>query len=203
MKTSSGMRWAAYAIAAALTAAAMWHVDHRGDDNADAVQPVRPAQRGLALTVAGTRPAAGADALAILKQRLDAAISGGADPFSDSPSVAAAPILPAASQPAAAAAPAEAPPPAVPFTYVGRWQEQGRTVVFLRAGDRVVTVNGPGLLEGNYVVETIARDGLTLKMPDGHTQVLSFDAPASVAAAPAGAAVQAAASTPDAPQEGN
>lgn len=203
MKTTSGMRWATYAIAAVLTAAAMWHVDHRGDDTDGTVQPVRPAQRGLGLTVAATRASPGADAMAILKQRLDAAISGSADPFSDGSPATAAPVAAAAAQSAAAAAPAQPAPPAMPFTYVGRWQEQGRTLVFLRAGDRVVSVSGPGPIEGGYVVESIAKDSLALKMPGGQTQIVSFDAPATAAATPGAAAVQAAASTSDALQEGN
>jgi hypothetical protein len=204
MKTTPALRWACYAIAAAATAAAMWQVDHRADDDTAAVLPVRPAQRGLGMPVAATRPAADADALALLKKRLDAAIGGSADPFSDGGTAAApAAPTPAAAQ-QAAAAPAETPPPVVPFTYVGRWQEQGRTLVFLRAGDRVVSVSGPGPLEGNYVVEAIGNDSLTLKMPGGQSQVIAFAAPAAGAPAPvAGVQTTAASTSADALQEGN
>ena len=180
MKTTPGLRWACYAIAAAATGAAMWHVDHPGDA-AGAVQPARPAPRGLAMPVSAPRPAASPDALALLKQRLDAALSGSADPFSEGGSVAKAAAAPAVPQ--AAVAPAEPVAPAMPFTYVGRWQEQGQTVVFLQAGDRVLSVKGPGPLEGSsYAVETIAADSLTLRMPGGPSQVLSFAAPAAAAA---------------------
>ena len=202
MKTTPGLRWACYAIAAAMTAFAMWQVDHRGNEPADAVPPARPAQRGLGVPVAAARPAAGADALAILKQRLDATMSGSADPFSESQAAAvAAAAAPAAVEPAAA--PAAPVRPAIPFTYVGRWQEQGHTVIFLQAGDHVVEVRGPGPLEGNYTVEALAADSLTLKQPDGQKQVLSFSAPAAGASAPGAAPVQSAAAAPDAPQEGN
>jgi hypothetical protein len=200
MKTTPGLRWACYAIAAAATAAAMWQVDHRGNEQADAVQPVRPAQRGLAVPVAAARTASGADALAILKQRLDAAISGSADPFSD-PQAAASAAAAAPAAPQAAAAPAEAVKPAMPFTYLGRWQEQGRTVVFLQAGDHVVEVRGPGPLEGNLTVQALAADSLTLKLPDGQTRVLSFAAPAAGAGGPGVAGVETTASTPATQEE--
>src|SRR4051812_28364947 len=202
MKTSPGLRWAAYAIAAAATAAAMWHVDHRDSDvSGDAVQALRPAQRGLALPVSATRPAANDDALSILKHRLDAAMNGSADPFSDSQPAAAAAAAAVRAQ--AAAAPVEAAPPAMPFTYVGRWQEQGKTQVFLRTGDRVLAVSGPGPLEGAYAVEALGADSLRLKMPDGQTQVISFAAPAPAASGAPAAGVQTTASTPTESTEEN
>ena len=203
MKTSPALRWACYAIAAAGTAAAMWHVDHRGDAVDDTIQPVRPARRGLAMPVAAARPVAPADALAILKQRLDAAMNGSADPFSDNrPAPAPAPV-PVQAQ---AAAPAALVAPAMPFVYVGRWQEQGETQVFLRAGDRVLTVRGPGPLEGGFVVETVATDSLTIRGAEGTRHTLSFAAPAQgqdPASAPAQAVQTTTASTPDAAPEEN
>jgi len=193
MKTTPGLRWACYAIAAAATGAAMWHVDHPADVS-DAVQPARPAPRGLAMPVGATRPAANPDALALLKQRLDAALGGSADPFSDAGPVAQAAAVAAAAAPQPAAAPAEPVAPAMPFTYVGRWLEQGQAVVFLQAGDRVLSVKGPGPLEGSpYAVESIGADSLTLKMPGGGSQVLSFTAPAAAATARFQAAAESAA----------
>jgi hypothetical protein len=201
MKTSPALRWACYAIAAAATAAAMWHVDQR-EPAGDTIQPVRPAQRGMAVPASLSRPAAPADALAILKQRLDAAMSGSADPFSDGRAAAAAPAP--AAQPEAAAMPAAVAAPVQPFTYLGRWQEQGGTVVFLQAGDRVLSVRGPGPLEGGWSVESVGADSVVLK-GSGQRQTISF-ASAAHMDAPAGAPQPVAtttASTPSGAQEEN
>jgi len=200
MKTSPALRWACYAIAAAATGAAMWHVDQR-EPAADTIQAVRPAQRGMGMPASLSRPAAPDDALAILKQRLDAAMSGSADPFSDGRAAAAAP---APVQPEPAAVPAAAAAPVQPFTYVGRWQEQGGTVVFLQSGDRVLSVRGPGPLEGGWSVESIGADSLVLK-GNGQRQTIAFAAAARTDA-PAGAPLPAAtttASTPTGAQEEN
>lgn len=180
-KIPSILRWACYAIAAAGTAAAMWHVDHRADDTGT-VQAVRPPQRGLVLPAAATRPVSGPDTLAVLKQRLDAALSGGADPFSDDrPARGAAP----AAAPVAAAATAAPAAPAMPYSYVGRWVDQGTTEVFLQAASRVVSVRGPGPLEDGYAVEAIGPEGLTIKGAAGERYTVSFAAAGG--AAPGGA----------------
>jgi hypothetical protein len=92
----------------------------------------------------------------------------------------------AATAAASAAAPAPpAPPPPPPFRYLGRWQERGHTRVFLESGDRVLEVDGPGPLDGSATVTSLGDDHVTLKLRDGRTHTLSFDAPDSAAPAPA------------------
>jgi len=185
----------------------MWHVDHAAAP-ADAVQAVRAVPRGTAWPVSASAPVnapAAGGTLSILKQRLDAAISGGRDPFSDGAPAAAAAAAAAPAPAQVALAPSEPVKPVAPFTYVGRWQEQGRTAVFLKAGDRVLTVRGPGPLEGGYVAEAITADGVTIKSATGERQVISFAAPAAAEATGGAAAAptQTTASTPPGPPEEN
>jgi len=82
--------------------------------------------------------------------------------------------------------------PALPYTYIGRWQENGRTVVYLQEnGESVVQVHGPGQLNDRYTVESVADDRLVLKdKPTGTRQTLLFARAATAGgtgAAPAGA----------------
>jgi hypothetical protein len=206
MKTSPALRWTCYGIAAVATAAAMWHVDQRADGDSAAVQPAHPIKRGATPPLFATSPASAPDALDVLKRRLDAAISGGADPFSDAGRAAAAAAAVQATAPAAAAVPAAPVAAVVPYAYVGRWQEQGQTVVFLQAGERVLSVSGPGPLDGRYVVESVEADKLTLKsVAGGERLTVPFVAAAPSAApdaqAQAPAQTATASSPPGTPEE--
>jgi hypothetical protein len=204
MKVSAKARWTAYAIAAALTALAMWRVGGDGGGGGVAYvvdvavpPPPRPQPPRNAVDPAPTLPPAD-DALARLKRQIETALDGGGvDPFSDAPTVAeaqaAAAAQAAAMQQAAAAAVARppAPPPPPPLRYLGRWQEQGRTRVFLLSGDRVLEVDGPGPLDGALTVVALADDQITLKLPDGRAHTLFFDAPGSAAPLPSAPSVGA------------
>jgi hypothetical protein len=198
MKLSSRQRWVLYAIAGLLTAAAMWHVDHAAPPASDAVQAARVAGAG---NTAPLRPAsAPEDPLVFLQNRHRSGPSPGTDPFADGPAAAsAAPPSTVTAAPAAAARPAPPPPP--PFTYMGRWEENGETVIFLRSNERVFAVRGVGPLDDSYVVEAIAPDRITLKhLPMGETQTIALarsDAPP----APPTPAVDAPAAAPRGQEE--
>jgi len=62
--------------------------------------------------------------------------------------------------PPAAPAPPTAPP--LPFTYLGRFRDEGKAVIFLVKDDRVLTVKEGDLIEGNYRVEGIVGSRLDL-----------------------------------------
>jgi hypothetical protein len=193
MKLSSRQRWALYAVAGLGTAAAMWQVDHAVPPAADAVQPARAA--GAASAASAPLAGTSADPLAFLQNRHRAGPGTGTDPFADGASVAATGPVPAAlAAGASAAAPAApAPAPLPPFTYMGRWEENGETIIFLRGNNRVFEVRGVGALDDSYVVQAIAPDSITLKhLPMGEVQTIALarnDAstatPASAADAPA------------------
>jgi hypothetical protein len=52
--------------------------------------------------------------------------------------------------------------PPLPFTYLGRFVEAGKPVIFLVRGDRVLTVKVGDVVEGNYRVEGIVGSTLSL-----------------------------------------
>jgi len=89
---------------------------------------------------------------------------------------------------AMAAAPSE---PPLPFVVEGLRREGGQTVVVLSQQGRSVAVQGPGMLDAVYEVESIdERQIVLLHLPSMSRQVLSFapaqvDVPAQVADAPA------------------
>ncbi|HEX6363684.1 MAG TPA: hypothetical protein VFZ93_12040, partial [Albitalea sp.] len=99
--------------------------------------------------------------------------------------------------PATLREPPPAPPPVpqappLPFTYLGKWVEDGRTTVFLGRSGQPVAVRGVGRLDGTYAVESIDDRRIVLKyLPLGTLQALSLSPPAAggkaeaqVAAAP-------------------
>jgi hypothetical protein len=220
MKISAKARWSLYAIAAVLTVAAMWLVNPR---EADIVMPssgssptrqvtrsAKPAKSARSAQAADdVRAAPANDAIAQLKQQIKAAIGhGGVDPFRDGPTAeeleaaaaaqaaaVAAQVVAAAQRQRAEVAAPPPPPPPPPFRYLGHWKEQGRTLVFLQSGDRVVAIDRPGPLDGSpWRVVALGDDLVTLQMPKGPKHTLSFEAPGN--GAPAPAAVPAAAATP-------
>jgi hypothetical protein len=58
------------------------------------------------------------------------------------------------------AVPRGAPP--LPFTYLGRYQDNGEPVIFLVRGDRILTVSAGEIIEGTYRVEGIEGSTLAL-----------------------------------------
>jgi hypothetical protein len=55
-----------------------------------------------------------------------------------------------------------APPPPVPFTYMGKMLDDGETVVFLTRGDRNYVVRKGATLDGQYRVDTIGPRTMVL-----------------------------------------
>jgi hypothetical protein len=178
MTLTPRQRWAAYAVAGALTAAAMLAVDQRAEPAATVVQAV---PRAAAAAAGGARQTLSSSPLLPTSLTLDRRVSAApqSDPFAPLGAETAATAAAAAAAASAAAGPPPAPvAPPLPFSYLGRWQEQGRSAVFLWRGDRSVKVLGPGPLDADYAVERLEPRRLLLRyLPLNQLQELSFDAP--------------------------
>lgn len=200
MSSSARLRWIGYAVAAVLTIAAMGWVG-QGDESDGVVLPSArmatpgpsrpaaeapdPAAQRLAATVPLLRPRQESDPLA--------------DPFDAAQEVAAAaaPARPVQAEPQPVAPPS-APP--LPFSYVGRWTEHGKTTIYLLRKDRPVAVLDVGRLDDEYSVQSIDEQGMVFKYaPVGTLQGLRFDAPPPVVASAAATSVAGRAAVPTGP----
>ena len=196
---ASGARWLAYGLAAAFTAAAMVWVNE--GDEADTVLPTsaRTAATSTSTTTTDTR-----DSAAPLQLSTVIARPGEpplADPFAASTGITAEQAAQAAVQRAAPPAPRAPMAPALPFSFLGRWKEQGKSFVFLQRGDRSYKIDGPGALDADYAVQSIDEQQVTLKyLPLGTVQDIRLDAPTR---APQRSAARAAEPNADEPQVGN
>lgn len=174
---SPRVRWTVLALAALATGALMQWSSTLGAPD-EVVTPLRGGSAGAALDAAtGAAPNAVADRVpgaaarraapgeritdgsALFAPQPRAGSDPTADPFAMQPVAAAA--APAAATPAAAPAPAPTAPP-LPFTYLGRWTENGRTQVFLQHQGSNLTVAGPGPLTGDYDVRAIDEQSMEL-----------------------------------------
>ncbi|MBI4293734.1 MAG: hypothetical protein HY661_19835 [Betaproteobacteria bacterium] len=52
--------------------------------------------------------------------------------------------------------------PPLPFTYLGRYEDSAKPVIFLVRGDRILLVSAGDVIEGTYRVEGIAGSALAL-----------------------------------------
>jgi hypothetical protein len=204
MKFSSRQRWIVYAVAAAGTGAAMWAVDHQPPADAELVRPARGPLLRTSVTPSARANASAADALQALERRLHASTNSTRDPFADGGGV---PAIAAASTPAVAAAPVPPPvprAPALPFTYVGRWEENGQTIIYLLENGQVFPVRGPGPLDERYAVQSVSADALVLKyLPIGEEQTLALVRAAGGGSAAGGTPAGDSGTTTTNPQEDN
>jgi hypothetical protein len=172
MKLGARLRWISYAIAAAATAAAIWTGDPSPPATPEVVRATRsarPAAAPVAIDSSQRRPIDSSDPIS---QRAAASRASSNDPFAEEVQVAARVAAPL---PAAPVTTAPAVPP-LPYTYVGRWDENGRTVVYLQeSGQGVVQVHGPGRLNERYAVESVTPERMVLKyLPLGLRQTLAL-----------------------------
>jgi len=189
MKPGARHRWLAYAGAGLLTLAAMAWVDRGRDEGAVAL----PTARVATPVASRAAPAAGVPLLRARAENepLDDPFGAFGEP------VAAAAFAPPPREPQPAAPPA---PPPLPFAYVGRWTEQGRTTIYLQRKDRSVAVLGLGRLDDEYSVQSISDQGMVFKYKALDVlQGLRFDAPAAVVTAAAAQAAPAVAGRPAPP----
>jgi hypothetical protein len=196
MAWSARMRWIAYGIAALGTVAAMRWVDEAAVQEHAVVKPAAPRPVAQNAPEAGNAPnartasglRAASDSQASEKRpvpanevRLDwlarapmRDVKG--DPFSDGPAEPPPPATLREAPPPPPPPPPQAPP--LPFTYVGKWIENGQTTVFLARGGNNVAVRGVGKLDDTYAVESIDDKRMVLKyLPLNQPQVLSLVAP--------------------------
>lgn len=80
--------------------------------------------------------------------------------------------------PAVNVAPQKPAAPALPFTYGGSYTEGSNVLVFLKEGDKIHTVRLGDTVKGNYRIEKIAPDAITLTyLPLGLQQTLQTGSP--------------------------
>lgn len=163
-------RWMAYGVCLLLSAVAKLWIDHRreeaGKERAAAVARA-PDLTGPAYAVSPVQPARLSETAADVKADRSA-------PLSARGRVSTA-LSPARIDPP------QAPP--LPFSYVGRWTQDRRTVVVLSRGGQHVAVPGPGRLDEIYAVESVDDKRLVMTyLPLGIRQVLPLDPPRSPAA---------------------
>jgi hypothetical protein len=190
-----------YAAAGLLTVAAMLAV--QPEDEAEApLTPLAPAKVAAPPTRQALAPTTPTTALMPLPAR---PFSGaGRSPFGETQTASQAQRQsPEALAAAAAAAPPAAPvqnmAPALPFSFLGRWTENGITTVYVTAGGKGLPAVAGKPLTREYFVEAIgARDMRLLHRPSGtrHTLALVVGAtPAPGSAANAANAAPAASAT--------
>jgi len=197
MRFTAHQRWTIYAIAAAATAWAIFF-DAPSPDATPVAEPTRKQPIPTISTRIGQEPRTFVSAADIQAQRAHGVTAGRSDPFADDgrpvamakAQVEAKVADEAASAAATAAAAATtvelaaAPPP---FRYVGRWQEDGLTVIYLQQNERIFPIRGPGVLNESYAVELITGGEMILNyLPQGQRQTLALTvaAPRTASAPP-------------------
>ena len=76
-----------------------------------------------------------------------------------------------------AAAPAKPALPPLPFAYLGRMEDGGRTTVFLQRGDDVVVARAEQAIDGSYRVDSVDPSQIVFTyLPLKARQVLSITA---------------------------
>lgn len=191
MGLTTRQRWMLYGLAGLLTVAAMVAV---GPDAADeAAATVAPVSR-QPRPVMGAHGAASAPAPAMALVPLPARpfSAAGRSPFDEErlappPAAAADAAAVAAAQAAAAAAPRQpvaVTAPALPFHFLGRWQEGGVSTVFVSHGGRGLPAVEGRPLTPHYMVERIDKREMLLRhVPTGTRQTLALVAQGAAAAA--------------------
>lgn len=193
MGLTTRQRWMLYGLAGLLTVAAMVAVGPDAADEAAAtVAPVSRQPRPVmgahgAASVSGSAPA-----LALVPLPARPFSAAGRSPFDEErlappPAVAADAAAVAAAQAAAAAAPRQpvaVTAPALPFGFLGRWQEGGVSTVFVSHGGRGLPAVVGRPLTPHYLVERIdAREMQLRHIPTGTRQTLALVAQGAAAAA--------------------
>lgn len=126
-----------------------------GKDETATVGEARPA--GQTKTKNDASRAADAGELDLARLRRDVGADKPANLFSSKSWYVAPPPPPPV---IVAPAPPTAPP--LPFTYLGRYADSGKSVFFLVMGDRVLTVREGDIVEGNYRVDGVVGSALDL-----------------------------------------
>jgi hypothetical protein len=156
MRTPTKREWALLALAPAMILAAAGanrEGDNRGAAAAESLLVGKP--KGDAAQLAGVTD------LELAKLRRDAKPGVTGDVFA-SKSWYVPPPQPA---PVQRVVPMQPPPPsapALPFTYLGRYEDQAKPAIFLVRGNRLLVVHAGDVIEGTYRVDGIA--GTTLAM---------------------------------------
>lgn len=173
MAIPTKQRWILYLIALTLTLVAVKWAG--GEDRAkSAVPAARPVERADRPAAAAGTEAAPTAAPEVQLDRLEprARAQPGGDLFGSLSWQSLA------QETRRTAAPPPAPPPQappLPFSYMGKLLESGKTTVFLTKEDRNYIVRTGDTLDGTYGVETVDEDQAVLNyLPLGIRQTLTF-----------------------------
>ncbi|MBC5784457.1 hypothetical protein H8N03_16030 [Ramlibacter sp. USB13] len=186
MALSARTRWWAYGVAGLATVGAMQWVDQRAAEP-EVVAAATPRRSTPVPAGAASAPADDTQVrLDWLKRRTGEDLPRG-DPFGTQNMA-----VQQQQQAQAAAAPPPPPPPQappLPYTYLGKWIEQGQTTIYLARGEHHVAVRGPGRLDDTYTVESVNENQIVLNyVPLGIRQTLPLVPGAAPTQAAAGAA---------------
>jgi len=158
MNIAPKWRWWAYAVAGVLTLVAMRWVDERAGE-IEGVPPTPVSTAVAAVRPPVDRPATPSPLLTFdMPRRRGGSLPAG-DPFASAASPTEAP------EPPTVAPPAFTRPalPVMPFRYVGKWEEDGRTIVYIADAARTYEVRDSGPLTEEFSVESIGDTELVLK----------------------------------------
>lgn len=185
MTLSSRQRWMLYAIAGLLTAAAMLAVQ----PNEEAEVPL--VQAKVAAPTTRQKPATSATSKALMPLQARPFGGAGRSPFGETQAASHAPIsspeaLAAAAAPAAASStPVQNTTPTLPFSFLGRWTENGVTTVYVAFNGRGIPAVAGKPLNSEYFVEAIGeRDMRLLHRASGTHYTLALVAGAGAGVAP-------------------
>jgi len=129
-----------------------------GGEGAETVVEARPAAKARG----GARKVAHATVLDLERLHRGTHAVSPRDAFASRTWYVPPPPRPAPPPPPVKLAPAPPSAPPLPFTYLGRYAEAGKTVFLLVKDDRILTVRPGDLIEGNYRVDGIAGSRLDL-----------------------------------------
>ena len=158
MRTPTKREWALLALCLPVILLAAAATDQAGEDSGAAVAEVARADKGRA----GAAHASAADELDLAGLRRKAIAAEPGDAFQSKSWYAPPPPPPPAPPPKPLPPPVPSAPP-LPFTYLGKFQDSAKPVIFVVRGDRILTVSAGDIIEGTYRVDGIvgATLGLT------------------------------------------
>jgi len=157
MRRPTKREWGLLALVLVVVVLAVVTTEQEGDGGDTVIAEVTRADRKHA---EGSRKADAGDLdLSQLRRVASAAEPGNA--FESKSWYVPPPPPPPAPPPKALPPPVPTAPP-LPFTYLGRYQDNAAPVIFLVRGDRILTVRAGDVIEGTYRVDGIVGSALNL-----------------------------------------
>lgn len=181
-------RWTIYALAMVATVLAMRGIGG-AEQSSDVAAPAKPVDRVVVAARDGTpSPRETAPELDVARLGARTSSASRTDLFSATDWDRKAHEEELRRNPPKALPPPPPQAPPLPFRYLGKMIEDGRTTAFIVSGERNLIVREGDTLQDVYRVERIEEQSMTFTyLPLKQTQVLSFNRPAAPAAPTAAA----------------